>query len=46
MQFDLLLLSRVLEIMRRDAEKDPDTDPNALYARLLINQVFIVAYAC
>ncbi|KAJ4710678.1 DNA-directed RNA polymerase [Melia azedarach] len=33
------IATRVLEIMRRDAEKDPDTDPNALYARLLINQV-------
>ncbi|KAJ0038285.1 hypothetical protein Pint_23430 [Pistacia integerrima] len=33
------IASRVLEIMRRDAEKDPKTDPNALYARLLVNQL-------
>ncbi|KAK9100283.1 hypothetical protein Scep_023713 [Stephania cephalantha] len=33
------IASRVLEIMRRDAAKDPETEPNALRARLLINQV-------
>jgi len=33
------IATRVLDIMRRDAEKDPTTDPNALRARLLINQV-------
>ncbi|KAB1206594.1 DNA-directed RNA polymerase 1B, mitochondrial [Morella rubra] len=30
---------RVLDIMRRDAEKDPATHPNVLHARLLIDQV-------
>ncbi|CAJ1941924.1 unnamed protein product [Sphenostylis stenocarpa] len=29
----------VLEIMKRDAEKDPQTNPNALHARRLISQV-------
>ncbi|XP_052198727.1 DNA-directed RNA polymerase 1B, mitochondrial isoform X2 [Diospyros lotus] len=33
------IAARVLDIMRRDAQKDPATDPNALSARLLINQV-------
>ncbi|XP_043692088.1 DNA-directed RNA polymerase 2, chloroplastic/mitochondrial-like isoform X2 [Telopea speciosissima] len=33
------IAARVLDIMQRDAEKDPETDPNALRARLLINQV-------
>ncbi|XP_057961393.1 DNA-directed RNA polymerase 1B, mitochondrial-like isoform X2 [Malania oleifera] len=33
------IAARVLEIMRRDAEQDPATNPNALHARLLINQV-------
>ncbi|KAI8539321.1 hypothetical protein RHMOL_Rhmol09G0173000 [Rhododendron molle] len=33
------IATRVLDIMQRDAEKDPATDPNALRARLLINQV-------
>ncbi|XP_041010369.1 DNA-directed RNA polymerase 1B, mitochondrial [Juglans microcarpa x Juglans regia] len=33
------IAARVLDIMRRDAEKDPATNPNALHARLLINQV-------
>ncbi|THF94677.1 hypothetical protein TEA_015539 [Camellia sinensis var. sinensis] len=33
------IAARVLDIMRRDAEKDPATDPNASRARLLINQV-------
>ncbi|XP_010261422.1 PREDICTED: DNA-directed RNA polymerase 2B, chloroplastic/mitochondrial-like isoform X2 [Nelumbo nucifera] len=31
--------ARVLDIMRRDAQKDPTTEPNAMHARLLINQV-------
>ena len=35
----LLSWYRVLEIMRRDAEKDPETNPSALHARRLINQV-------
>lgn len=38
---NFLLLCRVKEIMQNDAEKDPATNPNALHARLLINQVFI-----
>ncbi|GMH01822.1 hypothetical protein Nepgr_003661 [Nepenthes gracilis] len=33
------IAARVLDIMRRDAQKDPATDPNAMHARLLINQV-------
>ncbi|XP_057448046.1 DNA-directed RNA polymerase 1B, mitochondrial-like [Lotus japonicus] len=33
------IASRVLEIMRKDAEKDPETNSNALRARLLLNQV-------
>ncbi|XP_028761873.1 DNA-directed RNA polymerase 1B, mitochondrial [Neltuma alba] len=33
------IAARVLEIMRRDSEKDPETYPNALLARRLINQV-------
>ncbi|XP_010551348.1 PREDICTED: DNA-directed RNA polymerase 1, mitochondrial [Tarenaya hassleriana] len=33
------IASRVLEIMRQDAEKDPSTHPNVAYAKLLINQV-------
>ncbi|KAK4598956.1 hypothetical protein RGQ29_016124 [Quercus rubra] len=33
------IAARVLDIMRRDAEKDPASNPNALHARLLINQV-------
>ncbi|KAK9277423.1 hypothetical protein L1049_006966 [Liquidambar formosana] len=33
------IAARVLDIMRRDAEKDPTIEPNALRARLLINQV-------
>ncbi|KAI4357946.1 hypothetical protein L6164_001860 [Bauhinia variegata] len=33
------IAARVLDIMRRDAEKDPQTNRNALHARLLINQV-------
>ncbi|KAI6686294.1 hypothetical protein NL676_032207 [Syzygium grande] len=33
------IASRVVDIMQRDAEKDPATNPNARYARRLINQV-------
>ncbi|KAJ7953979.1 DNA-directed RNA polymerase [Quillaja saponaria] len=33
------IAARVLDIMRRDAEKDPKTNPIALHARFLINQV-------
>ncbi|KAJ4978990.1 hypothetical protein NE237_009770 [Protea cynaroides] len=33
------IAARVLDIMRSDAQKDPASDPNALRARLLINQV-------
>ncbi|XP_042481261.1 DNA-directed RNA polymerase 2B, chloroplastic/mitochondrial-like isoform X2 [Macadamia integrifolia] len=33
------IAARVLDIMREDAQKDPATDPNALCARLLLNQV-------
>ncbi|OMO58733.1 DNA-directed RNA polymerase, phage-type [Corchorus capsularis] len=33
----------VLDIMKRDAEKDPATHPNSLYARLLINQTTLTA---
>ncbi|KAJ9709460.1 hypothetical protein PVL29_001099 [Vitis rotundifolia] len=33
------IAARVLDIMRRDAQKDPATEPNALRARLLISQV-------
>ncbi|KAJ6794908.1 DNA-directed RNA polymerase 1B, mitochondrial-like [Iris pallida] len=33
------IAARVLEIMKRDAEKDPATEPNALRAKLLLNQV-------
>lgn len=33
------IAARVLEIMRRDSEKDPETYPNAILARRLINQV-------
>ncbi|XP_028105519.1 DNA-directed RNA polymerase 1B, mitochondrial-like isoform X2 [Camellia sinensis] len=32
------IAARVLDITRRDAKKDPATDPNASRARLLINQ--------
>ncbi|XP_028105518.1 DNA-directed RNA polymerase 1B, mitochondrial-like isoform X1 [Camellia sinensis] len=34
------IAARVLDITRRDAKKDPATDPNASRARLLINQVY------
>ncbi|EEF47677.1 DNA-directed RNA polymerase 2, chloroplast/mitochondrial precursor, putative [Ricinus communis] len=33
------IAARVLDIMRTDAEKDPGTNPNALHAKLLINEV-------
>ncbi|OAY76980.1 DNA-directed RNA polymerase 2B, chloroplastic/mitochondrial [Ananas comosus] len=33
------IAARVLEIMQRDAQKDPSTDPNALRARILVDQV-------
>lgn len=33
------IAARVLDIMRRDAARDPASDPNVLRARLLINQV-------
>ncbi|KAK1381019.1 DNA-directed RNA polymerase [Heracleum sosnowskyi] len=33
------IANRVLDIMRRDAAKDPANNPNVLRARLLINQV-------
>ncbi|XVF43309.1 hypothetical protein PTKIN_Ptkin02bG0030000 [Pterospermum kingtungense] len=33
------IAARVLDIMRRDAAEDPAQNPNALHARLLINQV-------
>ncbi|CAL0313032.1 unnamed protein product [Lupinus luteus] len=33
------IAARVLEIMKRDADKDPKTNPNVLHARRLISQV-------
>ncbi|KDP31418.1 hypothetical protein JCGZ_11794 [Jatropha curcas] len=33
------IAARVLDIMKSDAEKDPSTNPNALHAKRLINQV-------
>ncbi|GLT91693.1 hypothetical protein SLE2022_095690 [Rubroshorea leprosula] len=33
------IAARVLDIMQKDAEKDPVTNPNAFHAKLLINQV-------
>ncbi|KAI3423445.1 DNA-directed RNA polymerase, partial [Psidium guajava] len=33
------IASRVVDIMKRDVEKDPATNPNARHARRLINQV-------
>ncbi|KAJ8774660.1 hypothetical protein K2173_017106 [Erythroxylum novogranatense] len=33
------IAARVLDIMQREAEKDPSTNTNALHAKLLINQV-------
>lgn len=34
-----LLCSRVVEIMRMDAQKDPSIDPDAARARLIVDQV-------
>ncbi|KAI7987323.1 hypothetical protein LOK49_LG13G02805 [Camellia lanceoleosa] len=36
------IAARVLDIMRKDAQKDPEVFPDALRARLLISQVDIV----
>ncbi|KAK6931395.1 DNA-directed RNA polymerase, N-terminal [Dillenia turbinata] len=33
------IAARVLDIMQRDAQKDPTVEPNALRAKILINQV-------
>ncbi|KAF6168774.1 hypothetical protein GIB67_012172 [Kingdonia uniflora] len=33
------IAARVLDIMRKDAQNDPETDQNALRARILINEV-------
>ncbi|XP_019429435.1 PREDICTED: DNA-directed RNA polymerase 1B, mitochondrial-like [Lupinus angustifolius] len=33
------IAARVLEIMKKDAKKDPQTNPNALHARNLLSQV-------
>lgn len=33
------IAARVLDMMQKDALKDPETNPNALHARCLINQV-------
>ncbi|KAM7271345.1 hypothetical protein ACFE04_030559 [Oxalis oulophora] len=33
------IAARVLEIMKKDAQNDPETDANAPYARLLVDQV-------
>uniref|UniRef100_A0A1J3DCC0 DNA-directed RNA polymerase n=1 Tax=Noccaea caerulescens TaxID=107243 RepID=A0A1J3DCC0_NOCCA len=33
------IASRVLEIMRQDAQEDPNTFPNATYAKLMLDQV-------
>ena len=35
---------RVLDIMRRDADKDPEIYPDALRARKLINQVHLLIF--
>lgn len=32
-------MSRVYDIMKRDSNKDPDAFPNAMLAKVLINQV-------
>lgn len=32
-------MGRVYDIMRRDSNKDPDTFPNALLAKVLLGQV-------
>jgi hypothetical protein len=34
-----LLCSRVVEIMRMDAQKDPSIDPDVARARLIVDQV-------
>lgn len=36
-------LIRVLEIMRQDAQEDPNTFPNATYAKLMLDQVFDIS---
>lgn len=41
----LYLLCRVVDIMRRDAEKDPAIYPDALRAKQLISQVFTELFA-
>lgn len=33
------MINRVIEIMRRDAQKDPAVEPNAEHARILVDQV-------
>lgn len=38
----IVILIRVLEIMLRDSNKDPATEPNAVHARLLVGQVSVV----
>ena len=38
------LQCRVLEIMREDAQKDPTIFPDALHARILINQVLCLLF--
>jgi hypothetical protein len=34
------IAARVLKIMQQDAEEDPETFPNATYAKLMLDQVF------
>ena len=36
-----VLCCRVVEIMRRDSQKDPSTDPDATRARLILDQVLL-----
>lgn len=36
-----LLCSRVMEIMRMDAQKDPSVEPDAARARLIVDQVLL-----
>jgi len=36
-----LLCSRVVEIMRMDAQKDPSIDPDVARARLIVDQVLL-----
>lgn len=36
---------RVLEIMKRDAQKDPAVFPDALRARVLVNQVDFTTFS-